>query len=119
FGWERCLGSSGTLVALGSLLVAQGWSDDGITEPGLKALRRYLLQTGEIGRISLPGLSSERASIIAGGVAIIQALFDRLKIQRIHPSKSALREGVLHDLIGRIHHEDERERTVAGMMRRY
>ncbi len=119
FGWERSLGSSGTLVSLSSLLVSQKWSDEGITEQGIKSLRRYLLKVGEISRISLPGLSQDRASIVAGGVAIIQALFDRLKIKRIHPSKSALREGVLHDLIGRIHHEDERERTVSTMMRRY
>jgi exopolyphosphatase/guanosine-5'-triphosphate,3'-diphosphate pyrophosphatase len=52
-------------------------------------------------------------------VAIIQALFDRLRIARIMVSKSALREGVLYDLLGRIHHEDERDRTVGVFLSRY
>jgi len=119
FGWEACIGSSGTMVATQTLLNTLGWSETGITEPGVKMLRRYLLRVGEVGKIELPGLAPDRAQIMPGGVAIIQALFDRLRIARITASKSALREGVLYDLLGRIHHEDERDRTVSLFLQRY
>lgn len=119
FGWETCVGSSGTMMATQTLLNAMGWSDVGITESGIKMFRRHLLRAGDISQINLPGLAPERAQIMPGGVAIIQALFDRLRIARIIASKSALREGVLYDLLGRIHHEDERDRTVAVFLSRF
>lgn len=119
FGWEQCIGSSGTMVAVQSLLGSLGLSQQGITEPALKALRRRLLKAGEIKAIELPGVAAERAQVLPGGVAIIQAMFDRLRIARITASKSALREGVLYDLLGRFQHEDERERTVKLFAMKY
>ena len=42
-----------------------------------------------------------------------------LRIERLRTSDGALREGLLYDLLGRLHHEDARERTVAAMATRY
>lgn len=44
-------------------------------------------------------------------MAILEAIFDALELQRMDHCDGALREGVLFDLLGRHHHEDVRERT--------
>jgi exopolyphosphatase/guanosine-5'-triphosphate,3'-diphosphate pyrophosphatase len=52
-------------------------------------------------------------------VAITEAIFDVLNIEVMRTSKGALREGVIYDLVGRLRHEDVRERSVNAMMQRY
>jgi exopolyphosphatase/guanosine-5'-triphosphate,3'-diphosphate pyrophosphatase len=42
-----------------------------------------------------------------------------LKIPTLRVSDGALREGLLYDLLGRLKHEDARERSVRAMMARY
>ena len=48
-----------------------------------------------------------------------RAIFEALGIEHMRASSGALREGLLYDLLGRIHHEDVRETTVEGLTRRY
>ncbi len=69
--------------------------------------------------IALEGLSESRRNVIVSGVAIASALFKGLNIQHMRTSKGALREGVLYDLLGRLTHEDVRERTIGALMQRY
>ena len=69
--------------------------------------------------MSLASLSAERRSVLPGGVAVLRASFEQLKIKQMTVSDGALREGLLYDLLGRISHDDERERTVSAMARRY
>jgi exopolyphosphatase/guanosine-5'-triphosphate,3'-diphosphate pyrophosphatase len=57
--------------------------------------------------------------VLPGGVAIMVAVFDELKIERMAVADGALRHGVLYDLLGRVQHRDMREATVAQFMRRY
>lgn len=117
--WEDCVGSSGTLRALETILVSQGWSDGGITPKGLQTLRKQLLRFGHFDNIKLEGLNAARQSVITAGLAIAEALFDVLGIERMRTSPGALREGVLYDLIGRLRHEDVRERSIQAIMQRY
>src|SRR3954469_13358471 len=42
-----------------------------------------------------------------------------LKIDKIDISSGALREGLLYDMLGRLQHEDARERSIQAMQRRY
>jgi len=69
--------------------------------------------------LALKGLSDERRAVLVGGVAILSAAFEALGIERMRVSDRALREGLLYDLLGRIHQEDVRERTIADLVRRY
>ncbi|MCX8018705.1 MAG: exopolyphosphatase, partial [Rhodocyclaceae bacterium] len=57
--------------------------------------------------------------VIAGGVAIMSAVFKEFGLERMTFSEGALRLGVLYDLLGRYHHEDLREATVSRFMQRY
>jgi exopolyphosphatase / guanosine-5'-triphosphate,3'-diphosphate pyrophosphatase len=117
--WEECVGSSGTLQAIETILLQHGWSDGGITRKGLARLEKRLLKFKTADDIKLEGLTAQRRNVIVPGVAIISALFDVLGIENMRTSKGALREGVIYDLMGRLSHEDVRERTVNALMQRY
>lgn len=118
-GWSSAVGSSGTIKAAASVLRAQGWADGGITVDGLARLRKAVLAAGHVDALSLPGLKSERAPVFVGGLAILQGVFDSLGLERMQWSSGAMREGVLYDLLGRIRHEDVRERTIQRLQERY
>lgn len=118
-GWVTAVGSSGTINAIDSILRTNQWSDDGITMSGLRALRDALCSQGRISRLSLPGLSVDRQPVIVGGLAILYGLFKSLGIDRMTASGGALREGLLYDTMGRIQHEDVRDRTIERLTELY
>ncbi|MBI5365242.1 MAG: exopolyphosphatase, partial [Planctomycetes bacterium] len=78
-----------------------------------------LADAGKIEKLALAGLAAERASVLAGGVAILSAIFDAFDVQEMRTSQGALREGLLYDLVGRIRHEDVRDRTIQGLGERH
>lgn len=117
--WAECVGSSGTLNAIESIVVLNGWSDSGITRKALSELQSKLLTFEHFDQIKLDGLTESRRNVIVAGVAITSALFDILGIEQMRASKGALREGVIYDLMGRLSHEDVRERTVNALIQRY
>lgn len=117
-GWDTAVGSSGTIEAVAQVLRDNGWGK-AITAAGLDKLKKALLQTGRIAKLNLPGLRPDRAAVFPAGVAILSALFETLQIQRMDVAGGALREGVLYDLLGRIRHEDLRDRTIAAIASRW
>ena len=101
-GWTEAVGSSGTIVAIERILQAEGHSH--IDAEGLAWLRRQLCKVGDLDDVELEGLSDNRRPVIAGGVAILSALFAGLRLNRLRATGNALREGVLLELIGRERH---------------
>jgi exopolyphosphatase/guanosine-5'-triphosphate,3'-diphosphate pyrophosphatase len=118
-GWEECVGASGTMTAVAELVQAQGWSEGTVTLAHVKDLRRLLMAAERVERLTLPGLSSDRAQVLAAGLSILEACFEVLEIETLRASKAALREGALWDLLGRIRHEDVRDRTIRVLSERY
>lgn len=117
-GWERAYGASGTILAVSTVIRENGWGQN-ITRKGLKKLSKALIDAGKVSKLSLPGLSSDRAPVFPGGVAILRSVFESLQIEGMERSNGALREGVLYDLIGRSRHEDTRERTIQRLVEQY
>jgi exopolyphosphatase / guanosine-5'-triphosphate,3'-diphosphate pyrophosphatase len=118
-GWLEVYGSSGTAKAIGSVVQAMKLSDDGITPASLAALRDALLAQGQIGTLKLPGLAEDRTPVIAGGVAIFEAAFEALGIERMRVCQSSMREGLLWDLIGRAGGTDPRTASIDSLANRY
>ncbi|MBX3708069.1 MAG: exopolyphosphatase [Pseudomonadales bacterium] len=118
-GWDTVVGASGTILATQEVLRAMGLEQSHITLAGLEEIRRAILAAKSLDSLSLPGLPAERAAVFPGGIAILYAIFDRLGIDRMQASSGALREGVIHDLLGRAQHQDVRESTVRDLMARY
>jgi exopolyphosphatase/guanosine-5'-triphosphate,3'-diphosphate pyrophosphatase len=117
--WQEAVGSSGTVKALSDILELNGYSESGITAGGLEKFRSYLLKAGSVDRLAIEGLKTDRAPVIAGGFAIMSAVFSELGIEHMKLASGALRQGLLCDLLGRIHHKDMREVTVQQFMERY
>ena len=117
--WHNCVGSSGTILTIDEVLRNHGWSDRGITLAGLKQLRRAMLSAGHLNKLTLNGLSPDRAPVFPGGVAILTALFESLGVEQMFTSTGSMREGVLYDLMGRIRHEDVRDITIRNLAERY
>ena len=118
-GWQEALGSSGTNKAIGEICAAMKLTKGAVTAEALPQVRDRLLQADTIADIDLPGLSAERKPIIAGGLLVLEAAFDVLKLERMAVSKAALREGVLYDMLGRGGADDPRDASVAALMQRY
>ena len=118
-GWDQAVGASGTARAIADILRQEGWSEVGITGAGLDRMRQALLSAGHVDALDLRGLGRDRAKVLPGGFAILATAFDRLGIESMRVSPGALREGVLYDLLGRMRHEDARDRTIQRLVEQY
>jgi exopolyphosphatase/guanosine-5'-triphosphate,3'-diphosphate pyrophosphatase len=118
-GWDEAIGSSGTIRAIGLALKANGQGNGEVNAEGLAWLKRKLFKLGDVDKIDFDGIKADRRTIFPAGLAILEAIFDALALQRMDHCEGALREGVLYDLLGRHHHEDVRERTLSSLMERY
>jgi exopolyphosphatase / guanosine-5'-triphosphate,3'-diphosphate pyrophosphatase len=117
--WSEAVGSSGTVRALADILEQNGWSEGGITLEGLERLRSTMLKAGDAVRLSFPGLRPDRVPVLPGGFAIMAAIFAELKVAHMTSAEGAMRQGILYDMLGRFHHHDMRDTTVAQFMNRY
>jgi exopolyphosphatase/guanosine-5'-triphosphate,3'-diphosphate pyrophosphatase len=118
-GWEEAVGSSGTAKAIVDLVELNGLSAGGISRQGLEKLRDLLVRAGNVGRLQLNGMRPDRIPVLPGGIAIMAAVFREFGLEHMTFSEGALRLGVLYDLLGRHHHDDQREATVEQFMTRY
>lgn len=118
-GWGSAYGSSGTINAIEQVLTESGKADHCITAEGLDWLIAEMCRQKKARKLTLPGLKEERAPVFAGGVAILEAVFRSLRIERMVASSAALREGVIHELMGRETHADIRDETAARMRARF
>ena len=121
-GWKEAVGSSGTARAIADVLELNGLNpngESGITRVGLDRLCSLLVKAGSAEDLDLPGVKGDRLPVLPGGVAIMSAIFEELDLERMTYSDGALRQGVLYDLLGRFHHHDMRDATVAQFRRRY
>jgi exopolyphosphatase/guanosine-5'-triphosphate,3'-diphosphate pyrophosphatase len=118
-GWRTAVGSSGTIKAIAAVVEAQGWSTDGISAESLDKLRNALTGFSKASAIELKGLSDERKPVFAGGVAVLRSVFTSLGVAHMQVSDEALREGLIYEMMGRIRHEDVRERTVSALCQRF
>ena len=118
-GWNRAIGSSGTVRAAGDIVHQLGLVETGVTRGALETVIAMMAEARRIEDLELPGLGAERAPVFAGGMAILSEVMSTLKIDKLEISSGALREGLLYDMLGRLHHEDARERSIQAMQRRY
>ncbi len=118
-GWSRAIGSSGTVRAARDVAQALKLADNVVSLAAVEAIIAEMIKARRLEDLQLPGLAADRAPVFAGGVAILAELMSTLKIERYEVSSGALREGLLFDMLGRLHDEDARERSIRAMQRRY
>jgi exopolyphosphatase/guanosine-5'-triphosphate,3'-diphosphate pyrophosphatase len=95
-------------------LAQNGWGEGTITVDGLGSLVDEIVKQKSVDELDLSGLKDDRRKVLPGGIAIVKALFKELRLEELHTSPGALREGLLHDLLGRLHQEDVRSGSVVA-----
>ncbi|CAM2844116.1 exopolyphosphatase [Vibrio neptunius] len=114
-GWEIAFGSSGTIKAIREVLVGMSYEDGIITAKRLDKLVEKLCEWPTIEDIVLSGLTPDRKPVFAAGVAILMAIFKDLKIDEMHFSEGALREGLLFEMEDGFKRSDIRMRTTENL----
>lgn len=118
-GWEVALGSAGTLHSIQTLVRATGDPREPITRAGLRRLRESLIAAKNMDAVEIPGLSDDRRPVLPGGLAVAHAIIKACKVQELSAAVGGLREGILHDLVGRLDHADIREATIQRFLDRF
>lgn len=118
--WDEAVGSSGTIRAVEALLESMSLDQaHTITPEGLEALAESLCRFKSSADIDWPGINDERRKVLPGGLAVLQAIFLELGIERMHVSSYSMREGIILDLAGRLQNRDTRAETVRHFMSQY
>jgi exopolyphosphatase/guanosine-5'-triphosphate,3'-diphosphate pyrophosphatase len=117
-GWRYAVGTSGTAKAL-SHLAHQNFQREVLDRHALAELQRILVKAGHVERLDAKGLRADRRPVIAGGIAVMRAVFEEFGLENMRYCPAALREGVLYDLLGRGSGHDMRAITVDALQRRY
>ncbi len=118
-GWKRVIGTSGTIKSISAILHGFGGREFEITREGLSDLVERVIDAGEIQRARLPGLNDDRRPVFLGGLATLVACFEALDLDTMRVSEYAMREGLLYDTLGRLAHQDPRERSMRTLAKRY
>ncbi len=117
--WDEAIGASGSLKAVNKVLAATGWSNNGITRDGLEKLVQHICQCKHVNDLDLAGLSDDRAIVFPSAAAIVYATFKALNIEQMTVSDGALREGLIHDMLGRFYNHDIRSETSRTIAEHY
>ena len=116
----EAVGTSGTILSTEEVArQVQAIESNDLTPQSVEQLIDRVSQFDSIATLNLPGLSERRAQVWPGGLAILVELLEGLQIDRLRVSDGALREGLLYDHLGRLQHEDARERSVQALATRY
>jgi len=119
-GWDRAVGSSGTVRAIGEALRELDPQAGTIRPEGLERVLNYLIEVGDTRELGgLQAITEDRRAVFPGGAAILAEVFEVLGIEEMRIAEGAMREGLLYDMLGRFTDEDARERTVHAMQQRY
>lgn len=118
-GWDSVYGSSGTIQGVRDIINLSSKGEISIKPVNLYRLKDEIIATGHINNLKFDALPASRAPVLAGGIAVLCAAFEALNIENMHVSDSALREGLVLDLIGRQHDQDIRDKTVDELMKRF
>lgn len=118
-GWDFAVGTSGSAKSIRDVLAAEMPQEADITYKGMRALAERIIEAGSVKKAKFENLKPERIEVFAGGLAVMMAAFEEMKLDRMTVTEAALRDGVFYDLIGRGLNEDMREQTVAEFQHRY
>lgn len=113
--WDRCIGASGTIKAIGNVLHAMGETGP-ITLAGLQKIEERIKWGQPLHKNSFPGLREDRIPVFLGGLAVLRGIFRSCKIETMEVSTHSMREGLLLDAMGRVHHTDPRQATIDHLL---
>jgi len=117
-GWKQVRCTSGTAQAIAAASENLGLESGEITADSIKSLRKLTIKN-ELSTKVMKGISPERATLFAGGLAILDAVFSSLQIEQAKFSSGALREGLISEFLSSGDQLDTRTRAIRSLMARY
>lgn len=93
--WQHVYGSSGTAGAISKALHQMGEPAGSITYTTLQQLRSQLIQAGHIDRLPTAGIRDDIKPVIGGGVSVMCAVFELLRLTQMRVTQGSLRHGLL------------------------
>lgn len=106
-GYDRVIGTSGTILSLGALAAQQAGEAVGdvrnlrVDAGAFHKLRKALVGLDLQARVALPGLDPRRADLSVAGVVLFDTILQLLKAKEFWLCDLALREGLILDYIQR------------------
>lgn len=97
--WQYCLGASGTPQAIREIALANN-DVRAITLEQLERIGAAIGEAKNISSLTIEGLQENRRAVFPAGIAILKALFETLKINKMELASGALREGLIAQLTG-------------------
>ena len=105
-GFDRVIGTSGTILSLGLLaatedgaVAAEGLRSRRISAKQIRRLRRQLAGMTLAERLRIPGLDPRRADLAVAGSILLDTILKRLRATELTLCDLALREGLALDYI--------------------
>jgi exopolyphosphatase / guanosine-5'-triphosphate,3'-diphosphate pyrophosphatase len=106
-GFDRVIGTSGTILSLGSLALlqegqlAEDLRNRRVSAKAIRRLRKRLVAADLDERLSMPGLDPRRADLSVAGIVLLDTILRRLGAADLTLCDLALREGLILDYIHR------------------
>ena len=131
-GFNRVIGTSGTILSLGALAAGDGRAATGdhrnrrVAAKAFHRLRKQLVALDLDARLQIPGLDPRRADIAVAGSVLFDTILQRLGAREFTLCDLALREGLVLDYVHRNaahirqaeHYPDVRRRSVIELAER-
>jgi exopolyphosphatase/guanosine-5'-triphosphate,3'-diphosphate pyrophosphatase len=106
-GFERVIGTSGTILSLGMVAFAEGGGPVGVlrnrrmSARQLHKVRQMLVEHDIEKRLRVPGLDPRRADLAVAGAVLLDTIVRRLGADGVTMCDLSLREGMVLDYIAR------------------
>jgi exopolyphosphatase / guanosine-5'-triphosphate,3'-diphosphate pyrophosphatase len=106
-GFDRVIGTSGTILSLGALASSDGGApieelrNRRVSAKALHKLRKRLTGLSLEGRLAIPGLDPRRADLSVAGSVLLDTIVRRVGAEEFTLCDLALREGLILDYIRR------------------
>ena len=107
-GFDRVIGTSGTILSLGAVVAAQQGRAPGaplrnrrVPAKQLRRARKDIVDVDLEKRLRIPGLEPRRADLAVAGSILLDAIVRRLNATELTLCDLSLREGVILDYIAR------------------
>jgi exopolyphosphatase/guanosine-5'-triphosphate,3'-diphosphate pyrophosphatase len=106
-GFDRVIGTSGTILSLGALALTDGDAapdelrNRRVSSKALRRLRKRLVEADIEERLHMPGLDPRRADLSVAGSVLLDTILRRLGAEDLTLCDLALREGLVLDYIHR------------------
>jgi exopolyphosphatase/guanosine-5'-triphosphate,3'-diphosphate pyrophosphatase len=106
-GYDRVIGTSGTILSLGTVALAEGNEPAGtlrarrIAAKAVHRIRKTLTSLDIEKRLRVPGLDPRRADLSVAGAVLLDTILQRLGATHLTLCDMSLREGLVLDYIAR------------------